>query len=168
MKRLVHLLAYGAAVLTILFALALPMKLTPVFLSAVAALDLKIAPWYTGGEEAFVIDRGAYRIRVFRPVYPALVGEGKKGFVQLVWQPRTALPAMIADSMDLNRDGNVDCEISFSNPGESEVPLRLTVIPKSAWVVPVQNSPTVSLGVLIEKGRNQIFVRIPVKKTEAP
>ena len=165
MKRMISYLAYGAAILTILFALALPIKVLPIFVSAVRALDLKIAPWYSGGEAAFVIDRGAYQIKVYRPVYPALVGEGAKGFVQLVWQPRSALSSQIQDTLDLDRDGNVDCEISISNPTGAGHPL-LTVVPKSSWVLPVLRSRTTSLDeVLIEKGQDSLFVRIPVRKT---
>jgi len=166
MKRMIPYLANGAAVLTILFALALPLKVLPIFVSAVRALDLKIAPWFSGGEAAFVIDRGRYQIKVYHPVYPALVGEGSKGFVQLVWQPRSALPSKIQDALDLDRDGNVDCEISISNlPGKGDSPL-LTVIPKSSWVLPVDRSRSTSLKeVLIERGREAVFVRIPVRKT---
>jgi hypothetical protein len=158
-------LANGAAVLTILFALALPIKVLPIFVSAVKALDLKIAPRFSGGEVAFVIDRGGYQINVYHPVYPALVGERSQGFVQLIWQPRSALPSEVRDALDLDRDGNVDCEIYiFNPPGKQAAPL-LTVIPKSRWVLPVQNSRTTSLEkVLIEKGRDAIFVRIPVRK----
>jgi hypothetical protein len=93
------------------------------------------------------------------------VGEGEKGFVQLVWQSRSVLPLKVQDSIDLNRDGTVDCEISFSNPTDENAVLLLTVIPKLPWVLPVQNSQTISLSeVLIEKGRSDIFVRIPVRK----
>jgi hypothetical protein len=165
MKRIIHYCAYGAAILTVLFAVALPIKVMPIFLSLVGALDLKIAPWFSGGEAAFVIDRGRYQIQVYRPVYPALVGEGETGFVQLVWRPRNALPVRVQESVDLNRDGIVDCELSFFNPQDENAALLLTVIPKSPWVLPVQNSPTTSLSeVLIEKGRKNIFVRIPVRK----
>ncbi len=165
MKRTIPYLAYGAAVLTILFALALPIKVLPVFVSAVRALDLKIAPWFSGGEAAFVVDRGTYQIKIYHPVYPALVGEGSKGFVQLVWQPRSALPSEIQDSLDLDRDGKVDCEISVSNITEGGQPL-LTVVPKSPWVLPVDRSRTKSLDeVLVERGRDAVFVRIPVRKT---
>jgi len=165
MKRLIVLLGYGAAGLTVLFALALPIKLFPVFLSVIGALDLKIAPQFSGGEVAFVIDRGSHQIKVYHPVYPALFGQGAKGFVQLVWQPRRALPSQVQDSIDLNRDGTVDCEISFSNPpGEAGTPL-LTVNPKSPWVFPAHNSPTLSLeGVLIEKVKDTMFVRVPIRK----
>ena len=78
MKRIIHYVAYGAAIFTVLFALALPIKVMPIFLSIVGALDLKIAPWFSGGEMAFVIDRGNYQIKIYRPVYPDLMGEGKK------------------------------------------------------------------------------------------
>lgn len=165
MKRTIHFLAYGIALLTVLFALALPVKVMPAFLSLVGALHLKIAPWFSGGEKAFVIDRGSHQITVYHPVYPALVGEGEKGFVQLVWQPRSALPLKVQEAIDLNRDGRVDCEISFSNPASEKEVSLLTVIPKSPWVLPVQDSPTTSLSaVLIEKGRDAIFVRVPIRK----
>jgi hypothetical protein len=165
MKRLILFLGYGVSVLTVLFALALPIKLFPIFLSVIGALDLKIAPWFSGGEVAFVIDRGSHQIKVYHPVYPALFGQGSKGFVQLVWQPRSALPSQVQDSIDLNRDGTVDCEISFSNPpGEAATPL-LTVNPISPWVFPAHNSPTISLeGLLIERVRDTMFVRIPIRK----
>jgi hypothetical protein len=165
MKRTIHFLAYGIALLTVFFALALPIKVMPAFLSVVGALHLKIAPWFSGGEKAFVIDRGSHQITVYHPVYPALVGEGKKGFVQLVWQPRSALPVKVQEAIDLNRDGRVDCEISFSNPASEKGGSLLTVTPKSPWVLPVQNSPTTSLSeVLIEKGRDAIFIRVPIRK----
>ena len=165
MKRTIHFLAYGAAVLTILFALALPIKVMPFFLSVVGALELKIAPWFSGGEVAFVIDRGSHQITVYHPVYPALIGEGSKGFVQLVWQPRSALPSRVQEAIDLNRDGTVDCEISFSNPPGEESPPVLTVNPKSPWVSPVLDSPTTSLeGVLVERVKDAMFVRIPIRK----
>jgi hypothetical protein len=165
MKRTIHFLAYGAAVLTVLFALALPIMGFPIFLSALGSLNLKIAPWFSGGEVAFVIDRGSHQITVYHPVYPALIGEGSKGFVQLVWQPRSALPSRVQEAIDLNRDGTVDCEISFSNPpGEESRPV-LTVNPKSPWVSPVLDSPTTSLeGVLVERVKDAMFVRIPIRK----
>jgi hypothetical protein len=168
MKRMIYFLANGAAVLTILFAVALPIKVEPIFLSAVKSLDLKIAPWFSGGEAAFVIDRVTYQIKVYRPVYPALVGEGSKGFVQLVWQPRSALSSRVQDALDLDGDGKVDCQISILNPpGETAAPL-LTVISKSPWVLPVQKSRTTSFEeVLVEKGRDAIYVRIPVRKPSA-
>jgi len=151
--------------LTILFALALPIKLFPVFLSVIGALDLKIAPQFSGGEVAFVIARGSHQIKVYHPVYPALFGQGSKGFVQLVWEPRSALPSQVQDSIDLNRDGTVDCEISFSNPASEEAAPVLTVDPKSPWVFPAHNSPTISLeGPLIERVRDTMFVRIPIRK----
>jgi hypothetical protein len=165
MKRLIPCLAYGAAGLMILIALVLPVRGFPVILSALGSLNLKIAPWFSGGKEAFVIDRSGYRIQVYHPVYPALVGEGPKGFVQLVWSPRSALPSMVRDSIDLNGDGTEDCEISFSNPsGEAAKPV-LSVNPQSPWVSPVFNSPTTSFeGVLVERVKDAMFIRIPVKK----
>jgi hypothetical protein len=169
MKRLLLFLGYGAAALTILFSLTLPLKGFPIFLSALGNLNLKIAPWFSGGEIAREIDRGNYQITVYHPVYPALVGEGQKGFIQLVWRPKSALPPQVQEAIDLNGDGTVDCEILFSNPpGETNPPL-LTVHPKSPWVSPVHNSPTTSFeGILVEKVKDAMYVRIPVKKMGSP
>jgi hypothetical protein len=139
MKRLILFLGYGAAVLTILFALALPIKGFPIFLSALSSLNLKIAPWFSGGEVAFVIDRNSYQIKVY--------------------------PSRVQEAIDLNRDGMVDCEISFSIPPGEESPLILTVNPHSPWVSPVLDSPTTSLGgVLAERVKDAIFVRVPIRK----
>ncbi len=165
MKRLISFLAYGAAVLTILFALALPIKGFPVFLSALGNSGLKIAPWYSGGEVASTFDRGRYQIQVYHPVYPALVGKGEEGFVQVVWQPRSALPPRVQEAIDLNGDGKPDCEISFSNPPEEAGAPILTVNPKMSWVSAVHNSPTTSFeGVLVERVKDAMYVRIPVRK----
>jgi len=75
------------------------------------------------------------------------------------------LPSQVQDSIDLNRDGTVDCVISFSNPlGEEDAPV-ITVDPKSPWVFPSHNSKTASLeGVLIEKVKDAMFVRIPIRR----
>jgi hypothetical protein len=165
MKRLILFLGYGAAVLTVLFALALPIKVFPILLSVVGTLDLKIAPWYSGGEVAYVIDRGGHQIKVFRPVYPALIGEGSRGFVQLVWEPKSALPSQVQDMIDLNHDGIADCEISFSNPSDEAVKPVFSVTPKSPWVFPVHNSRThMREGILIERVRDSMFVRIPIRR----
>ncbi len=127
-------------------------------------MDLKIAPWFSGGETAFVIDRGTHQIKVYQPVFPALIGEGSKGFVQLVWQPRSALPSRVRDEVDLDRDGIVDCEISYSNPPGTAAPV-MTVRPRSPWVLPVQESPTTSFReVLIERVKDSMFVRIPIRR----
>ncbi len=121
--------------------------------------------WFSGGDVAFVIDRRSHQIQVYRPAYPALVGEGSKGFVQLVWQPRSALSSRVEKAIDLNGDGIVDCEISFTNPPILTAPV-LSVKPKSPWVSAVYESKTTSLeGVLIEKAKDTIFVRIPIKKS---
>lgn len=165
MKRLIVFLGYAAAGLTIVFALLLPIKGLPFFVTGVKALDLKIAPWFSGGDVAVIIDRGSYHIKVYRPTYPALIGEGPKGFVQLVWEPRSALPSRVEEAIDLNRDGIVDCEISFTNPPDPAPPV-LSVKPKSPWVSVVYHSKTTSLeGVLIEKVKDAIFVRIPIQKS---
>jgi hypothetical protein len=77
-----------------------------------------------------------------------------KGHLLRSLHPRNALPVRVQESLDLNRDGIVDCELSFFNPQGENAALLFTVIPKSPWVLPVQNSPTTFLSeVLIEKGR---------------
>jgi hypothetical protein len=169
MKRFFSGMAYGAAVLTILFALALPIKILPIFLSIVEAMNLKISPLYSGGELAFVIEREGHCIEVFRPVFPALIGEGSQGFVQMVWTPRNTLPAEVHETIDFNRDGIIDMDIAFTNPpGNSPAPV-LTVYPRSPWVKAVHQSATTSFAeVLIEKVGNSMYIRVPLQKPKKP
>ena len=85
----------------------------------VAATGVKISPWYTGGEVERIIDHQTYQIRIHRPVFGALIGQRKIGFVQVDFirnegpgEGSTSLPQGIEEEIDLDGDGRADFRVS--------------------------------------------------------
>ena len=76
-----------------------------------SATGVTISPWYSGGEIVRSIDHGAYRTLIRRPVFDGLIGERKEGFIQIEWQPVTALPPVIEDGIDYTGDGKEDFSV---------------------------------------------------------
>jgi len=109
-----------AALGTVWAALAIPIVLFSfVGLSAleprlVAWTGLEISPRYTGGEVARTHDRGTHRTRIHEPVFAALIGQGKTGFVQIDFariDSTSVLPPTIDEGVDLDDDGAVDFRV---------------------------------------------------------
>jgi hypothetical protein len=72
-----------------------------------------ISPIYTGGEVARKVAHGPYDTLIHRPVFDALIGETRTGFVQVVWTPSTALPETIIEDIDYNNDGKADFQVNL-------------------------------------------------------
>jgi hypothetical protein len=70
---------------------------------------MKINPNYSGGDVAFSDTVPGYRLDIRKPVFDGLLGERKKGFVQLDW--RGKIPEIISDTIDFDRDGKSDFAI---------------------------------------------------------
>lgn len=79
----------------------------------IAATGLTTSPWYSGGEVARTVDHGAYQTQIHRPVFDALIGERKEGFVQVGWTPPDTLPAHIDEEIDVDGDGQADFRIEL-------------------------------------------------------
>jgi hypothetical protein len=79
----------------------------------VSATGLKHSANWTGGEVVQTLEHGAYRTEVHRPVFDALIGERKKGFIQVGWAPPDALPARIDEEIDADADGHADFRIEL-------------------------------------------------------
>ena len=73
-----------------------------------SATGITVSPRYSGGDVMRSIDHGAYRTVVRRPVFDGLFGERQEGFIQIEWQPLTALPPMIEEAVDFTADGKED------------------------------------------------------------
>lgn len=113
----------------------------------VAASGVKISPLYSGGEVVRSVDHGSYRALIHRPVFDALIGETREGFIQLNWEPLAGLPPVIEESVDYNGDGKEDFSIRIdTKTGEAKLnpinPLVLsvqnTVKLDNGWVARVQ------------------------------
>ncbi len=74
---------------------------------------LVLAPNYSGGEVARTIDHGAYQTEIHRPIFDALIGERKEGFIQVAWRKAEALPPRIDESIDFDTDGQTDFHIAI-------------------------------------------------------
>jgi hypothetical protein len=73
---------------------------------------MKINPNYSGGDIAFSDTVPGYRLDIRKPVFDGLLGDRKKGFVQLDWRGR--IPEIISDTIDFNRDGVSDFVIDIN------------------------------------------------------
>jgi hypothetical protein len=99
----------------------------------VAATGVTISPWYTGGEVVRKVEHASYETRIHRPVFNALIGKRKTGFVQVdfVQGPgpapdRPALPESIDEAIDVNGDGAPDFQIAANSKAGTVVVTGLT------------------------------------------
>jgi len=116
MAKVKSVLGYSMAALCIpimmvaVLGLRLPMA-PALILGFVSATGLKHSANWTGGEVVQTLEHGTYRTEVHRPVFDALIGEHKKGFIQVAWRPPDALPARIDEEIDADADGQADFRI---------------------------------------------------------
>jgi hypothetical protein len=83
---------------------------------------MKINPNYTGGEVMHQLVSASCTLDIRKPVFDGLLGERKKGFVQLDW--RGGVPENIADTIDYDLDGVSDFYVRIdrkTNKSEIEI-----------------------------------------------
>ena len=162
MQRLKAVLGYTGAVLTVVAMLVMPFVLFPLFQQGVAATGVEVDPVYTGGATARVIAKDGYRILVGRPVRSrALLGR-PAAFVQLAWQPAGALPARVADEVDVDGDGRADLTACFEVPADTTAELFVDVTPAGGMVRPLRRASRGSFSALIARVGDRIVVRVPL------
>ncbi len=135
MARLKSILGYLAAVFSGIVMLAtLPAIM---FLSEpfITASGLVVSAKYTGGVVAQTIDHGAYRTRVHRPAFEALIGESRRGFVQVDWLPPDTLPPRIEEQIDADGDGQADLRLEVDTVNKVS-----TLTPYAPWVLDVEGT----------------------------
>lgn len=81
---------------------------------------MKVDPIYTGGEVVKTYPSDSLLIKIHEPVFSALIGESKEGFVQVEFFPAdsvsavedkpvsSSLPRQITEKIDYNLDGAID------------------------------------------------------------
>ena len=157
-------LAYAAAGLTVLCAVLVPFGLMGFFSKLVARSGVRIDPVYTGGRLYRVIGRGGYNIEVNHPVAPVNPLQRAAPYVQLAWSPAAALPARVADEVDLDNDGKPDLEARFETRGE----LRVDVAPRTGLVRPLRQTGRDSFTAAIARAGERIVVRVPLAAAYRP
>jgi hypothetical protein len=163
MKRLIAILGYATALLTIAVAVVGPLFWFGVFSRAAAKTSLRIDPVYTGGDPARTIAREGYQIVVYKPVLKRTSLSQAASFVQVVWKPASALPPSISEPLDLDGDGRADCVVSFQVPRDPHTKLCVTVEPLTALVQPMNGVGRDSFSSLIARVNDTIVVRVPLR-----
>ena len=116
MAKFKSILGYTLAVLCIplmIFGTLAFSGIVPWGESFIKATDLKISANWTGGEVVQIVEHGTYQTEIQRPVFDALIGERKEGFIQIAWRPPEALPAFINEEIDFDADGQADFRIEL-------------------------------------------------------
>jgi hypothetical protein len=90
MKRLIPILGYTAASLTVLAAALIPFLLMNVFTPGVAATGVRIDPSFTGGEPVRTVRRADYQVVIYRPVPRPSPLARVDSVVQLDWTATAA------------------------------------------------------------------------------
>jgi hypothetical protein len=161
--RILSILAYTGAALTLVVAACVPFVLMGVFSNAVARAGLHIDAAYSGGTVAGVVDRGAYKILVYQPVEPRLL-ERIQPFVQIVFAPADALPSHVRDEVDLDGDGRPDVFVSFDLPADPNTPLRGDVTALNSKYISLTGVGGESFSRMVVRTGNQVVVRVPMNK----
>lgn len=159
--RILAILAYTGAGLTLLVAVCVPFVLISAFSNVVARAGLHIDPGYSGGTIARTLERNGYRIVVYQPVQPHLL-QRVEPFVQMTFEPADSLPPRVSDEVDLDGDGRPDVRVSFAVPADPRAPLRADVIALNDKYISLANLGGKSFSRLIVRTGNQIVVRVPL------
>jgi hypothetical protein len=106
-------LGYCIAVLMVPVVMITLMGMGPLAEGLVKLTGVEISPLITGGEVSRTTAHSAYNTRIHRPVFDALIGERREGFVQIVWGPAAALPETIVEDIDYNNDGQADFQVTL-------------------------------------------------------
>ncbi len=133
MNRLKSLLGYTWAVLALILAPTTFMGNSVFSRTLATTTGVKVSPLFSGGDVIRTIDHGDYKTAVHRPVFDALIGQTKTGFVQVSWGPAAGLPAVVREQIDYNDDGKADFEIALNTAsGATELKaLNSSVFPRS-------------------------------------
>jgi hypothetical protein len=154
---------YTAAAITVLIALLTPFLLMGLFSKGFVALGFHVDEMYSGGPKVRAIPMGAYSIDVHRPVYPHML-QSEKPFVQLDWQPVSALPQHVSDAVDVDGDGQPDIRVSFDVPKDPKAPLRVDVDSLNPRYETMRNAGKEKYSRLIVRVDKAILVRVPLVK----
>jgi len=162
-RRMLSILAYTGAALTLAVAASVPFVLMGAFSNAVAHAGLHIDAAFSGGTVARTINRGAFRIVVYQPVKPRLL-ERIEPFVQIVFEPVDAMPARVSEEIDLDGDGQPDVRVGFSVPADPNAPLHGDVTALNGKYISFAGVGGESFSRMVVRAGKQIVVRVPLNR----
>jgi len=160
-KRMIAVLPYVGAALTLVIAICVPFFLFGAFTKAIAHAGLHVDATFSGGTVARTIERNGYQIDVYQPVWPRAL-QRVEPFVQIVFIPADALPAQVSEEIDLDGDGQPDVRVSFVVPADPHAPLRGGVTALNSKYQSLANVGGDSYSRLVVRVDNQVIVRVPL------
>ena len=119
MTKLPAALGYTLAALALPIVLATFVGMSSWESALVKATGVRVSPWFTGGEVVARISHGPYETRIHEPVFQALIGERKEGFVQLVVAPAESLPGVVDETVDYDLDGSADFRLRLDTAADT-------------------------------------------------
>lgn len=111
MQKLKAILGYTWAALLIPLVVATLFGMGDWMELLVSGTGLTVSPWFSGDVVARTVAHAGYETRIHRPVFRALIGERREGFVQVDWGPLEALPAQVDEEVDFDGDGQADFRV---------------------------------------------------------
>lgn len=154
-------LAYIGAALTLATAALVPFVLMGTFTRVVAHSGLRIDAAYSGGPVDRVIQRGAYRILINKPVYPRAL-QDIDPFIQIAFTPTTALPLHVSEDLDLDGDEHADVRVTFTVPADPHARPQGAAAALSpryrSFVTPGDSS----FSQLMVQAQGEVVIRIPL------
>ena len=163
MTRLKPILGNVAAWLTLFGAFLIPFVLMNLFTRGVAATGVRVHPSYSGGDPVRTIQKPGYQVVVFQEIQKSAPLDRTEPYIQLKWTPADALPAQIADDVDLDGNGTPDLRARFAVPKDPQAELRVDVEPLTPKLAAMRNVAKPSFSCLIARVGNSIIVRVPLK-----
>ena len=116
MKKVISILAYTWAFSATFLMLYIFMGSNALATSLINLTSMKIDPIYTGGDVKETLREDGLNYQIHKPVFSALFGESKEGYVQVKITSDTKLPESIVKEIDYNGDGLNDFSLNIHTP----------------------------------------------------
>ena len=155
-------LGVAAAILTMVVALMVPFVMYGLIAKGVARLRLHVDEIYSGGPTVRTIQHQAYSVNVHGIVTPHAL-QSEKPFVQMDWTPVSTLPERVAETIDVDGDGQPDLRVNFNAPKDPKAELRVDVDPLNERFESMKNAGKDHFSALIVRVDDEILVRVPLK-----
>lgn len=159
-KRILKILAYTGATLTLLIAFSTPFYLMGAFSGAVAHAGLHIDAAYSGGPIARSYQRDGYQIVVHQPVLTHALQQASP-FVQFEFKPASTLPAMVDEEIDLDGDGRNDVHVTFAMDRRAGAKLSGNVVALNDNYETIMGVGDDSFSRMLVVVNNAVVVRVP-------
>jgi hypothetical protein len=166
-RRVLAVLSYVGAGLSLLVAACTPFVLLGAFSQAVARTGIHVDAVYSGGIIARTIMRNGYQIDVYRPVEPHAL-QRVDPFVQIAFRPAASLPRRFSDEVDLDGDGRPDVRVKLVLPRDPNArPTGEVMALNQSYRSFRMPESSFWFSQLIAQSNGAVLVRVPINNPDA-